>query len=309
MTLAAAEGYFAGPPALAEVEIRFGPGVALPFNLYQAGEVDIAPVPVGVVDRTLDPDSALAAQVRVTPSLAVSYLAFRTDVAPMDDRHVRRAVQLAFPRQKVAEITYDGHKRAADGLLPPGLQWREWPVVAEPYDLEAARAELTRSSYGAASAVPPIRIYGAGTRGAEALRDVLAMDLGLQVEVVSVAWEEFNDGLARQAYPGYELYWGADFPDPESFLWSLFGSDSPDNYVAYRNESFDALLREAAVTLDAGRRAALYARAHQALVDDDVLLPFYHDVRYTLVAPPVRGVEITALGILHLDEVRLEGAA
>ena len=306
LTLVAFDDFFAGPPLLERVEIRLGPNAAQPFNLYQANQIDVVTVPASSVDLVLDPAGEFGDELTVTPALATSFLAFRPDMPPMDDPHVRRAVWLAFPHRKVAEVTYAGHKLAADGLLPPGVLGREWPVEVAPHDPAAARAELAASSYGSAAAVPPLRIYGGSVRGAEALREVLEAELGLRVEVVAVDWQEFNDGLARRDYPAFELLWAADYPDPESFVAALFGSDSPSNFLGYRNDAVDELVREAAGKLDVEGRAELYARAQQLLAADHVLIPLYHDVRYTLAKPYVRGLEVTPLGHIGLDGVWME---
>lgn len=304
LALAPHDGYAA--PPVARVEFKLGPDATQPFNLYQANQIDVAAVPPSSLDRVADPNGPFADELRVTPRLAVAFIGFRTDVAPMDDPHIRRAVALAFPREKLAMVSFDGHRLPADGVIPPGTLGRDWPVDPLPLDPAAARREIASSRYGRAEAVPPILIYGAATPGAEALRDVLASVLGLRLDVVAVEWPEFNDGLHRRAYPAFELYWGADYPDPESFLWSLFAADAPDNYLGYRNDAVDAPLRDAASTLDVERRAALYSLAHQALIDDAAVIPLFHDVAYTLAKPNVRGVEITPMGIGGLEGVWLE---
>lgn len=298
--------YFAGAPPLEEINILYGPSASQPFNLYQADVIDTTSVPILSAERALDPDSPLVNQVTETPVLATGYIAFRSDVEPLDDPHIRRAIQLAFPRHKIAAVTFDGLLLPADGLVPPGMLGREWPVEAAPYDLEAAKEELARSRYGSAEAVPPIQIYTAGGVGSGALREVIEADLGLEVDVIQVDWPEFNAGLTQREYPGLELLWGADYPDPETFLWSLFHSESPDNYSDYNNPEYDALLDQAALTLDENERAALYDRAQQVLADDNVMIPLYHETRYTLAKPTVRGLEVTPLGILYLDGVWME---
>lgn len=293
-------------PPVTRVDVRLGPATGQPFNLYQADEIDVLNVPSGSLDRVLDPGGPWVEELDITPRLAVAYLAFRTDRPPMDDPHVRRAVALAFPRAKIASVTYGGHRLPADGVIPPGTLGRPWPVDAPPHDVAAARREIAASRYGSAEAVPPIRIYGAAAPGAAALRDVLAAELGLRVEVVSVEWPEFNDGLHRREYAAYELSWGADYPDPESFLWSLFAGGAPDNYLDYQNDAVDGPLRDAANVSDVERRAELYERAHQALIDDAAVIPLYHEVSHTLVKPAVRGLTVTPMGILGLDGVWLE---
>jgi oligopeptide transport system substrate-binding protein len=306
LRLAGNREYVGGDPVLKSVVFRLGPGAANPFNLYQADEIDVSAVPIGALDRVGDEGSPIRSELEVSPILATEYIAFRTDVAPMDDPAIRLAVQLAFPRAKVAEIFLNGRQETAKGLIPPGTLAREWPAAAPEHDLEAAREAIARSSYGSAENVPPIRIYGAGPFGSEILRDVLRDDLGLTVEVLDVHWPQFNAGLARRAFPAFELQWVADFPDPETFLWALFSADSPDNYSEYDNPAFDALLDEAAATLDVEERAAIYAEAEALLLADNVFLPVAHDIRYTLMKPWVRGLDVTPLGMLYLENVWLE---
>jgi ABC-type oligopeptide transport system substrate-binding subunit len=102
------------------------------------------------------------------------------------------------------------------------------------------------------------------------------------------------------------LNWVADYPDPETFLWNLFASNSPDDYSDYHNAEYDALLDQAAATLDVDKRAEIYAKAEQILLADNVMLPLTHDIGYTLVKPWVHGLDVTPLGLLYLESVWLE---
>jgi peptide/nickel transport system substrate-binding protein/oligopeptide transport system substrate-binding protein len=268
-----------GVPDLRRVTFRLGPSAANPFNLYQADEIDVAGAPIQAIDRISDEESPLLPELDVSPVLSTTYIAFRTDVAPMDDPEIRRAVQLAFPRWKVAEILLRGRQETANGLIPPGTLDRDWPPLAPAQDLEGARTAIANSSYGSPENVPPIMIYGAGPYGSQTLRDVLQEELGLTVEVLDVHWPQFNQGLSKKMFPAYELTWVADFPDPETFLWNLFASSS---------------------------RATLYAEAEAVLLSDNAVLPIAHDVRYTLMKPWVKGLDITPLGILYLENAWLE---
>jgi len=295
-----------GAATLKRVEVRLGTDAAQPFNLYQAGTIDLARVPTDALDRVLDPTSDLADHVLRTPMFAVSFIAFSPEVAPMDDPHIRRAVQLAFPRDKVIDVGLNGYVSLATGMVPMGMLGREWAMDLEPYDPEAARQEIAKSRYESSDRVPPIRIYAGAPAAAVAMRSVLDEELGLTVDVVQVEWSQFLDGLARGTFASFELYWGADYPDPESFLWSLFGSMSSDNYLDYQNREFDDVLRRAAKTLDPDRRAALYQKAQALLLSDNVVVPVYFDVRYTLIRPELKGLRVTPIGILGLESVWME---
>lgn len=306
LVLAPFADYAAGAPILQQVEIRLGPSATNSFNLYQAGQIDVTGVPLSSLDRVLDPASGLDTELSVEPVLSTSFIAFRTDVEPTDDPAIRRAIALAFPREQLAEVSFQDRKLPAYGLLPPGLMGRDWPVEGPGYDLDAARAALADSRYESVEDIPPIQVFGVGPFGAETLRDTVGESLGLRFEVIDADWPTFAADLTRQTLPAYELLWIADFPDPETFLWSLFSSESPDNYSGYANPAYDALLDEAAATLDPDARAARYDEAHQVLLADGAVLPILHDIRYTLVKPWVRGLAVTPLGIMDLDDVWLE---
>jgi len=305
MILESYDEFYSGAPSLERVEIRLGANTYQAYNLYRGDQIDVVPIGVGGIEQVLsDPDQA--EQLTVTSLFSVDYIAFRTDVAPVDDPAIRRALQLAFPRDKVADVSYQGYLERPEGIVPTGMLGRDWPVEWPEYNLDAARAEIAKSRYGNVENVPKIEVYVSGYSTAETVRDSLERSLGLDIDVIDVEWSAFMNGLAAQTFSAHELYWGADYPDPESMLLSLFGSGRPDNYIGYDNPQFDTLLTDAAAEQNVDARAALYAQAQQLLIDDAVVIPLYYDVSFTLQKPYVKGLEITALGILRLESVWLE---
>jgi ABC-type oligopeptide transport system substrate-binding subunit len=129
--------------------------------------------------------------------------------------------------------------------------------------------------------------------------------LGLDVEVHEVDWNDYLDGLDRGDYPMFTLTWGADFPDPEAMLGSLFRTDSPANETGYKNPDVDTALNTAASEPDVGMRMATYAEVEQRVVQDFPAVPLYYGVNYTLVKPYVKGLKVTPLGILSLKNVSI----
>lgn len=308
MTLKPNGEFYAGKPNLDEVQILLGANAFQPMNLYQTGDVDVAGVPLFSLDRALDPSSDLYADLQQSDLFAVEYLALRTDVEPLNDPNIRKALILGFPRQMVADVSFDGRVAPALGFIPNGMLGQDtWPVANSDYDLDAARQSIAESSYGSAENVPPITIYANGPPDRlVSFKEVMERDLGLRIDLVNVEWTEFISNLPKKTYPAYGIYWGADFPDPESLLLTLFGTGQPDNYVDYSNPDFDALLAQAASEQDPDVRVQLYTQANQLLMDDAVVLPFYYDRSYTLVRPWVHGLQLTPLGLLYLDQVTVK---
>jgi oligopeptide transport system substrate-binding protein len=310
LLLEPSEHYYAGTPALTSIEFRLGRNASEPYNLYQRGQIDVAAIDLFSIDRILAPESGLSEQVVVTPQFALEFVAFRTDVAPMDDPHIRNAIQLGFERTKIPGVTFDGHVGQICGLIPNGMLGVDWPCESYPFDPEAAKEEISKSRYGSVEEVPPIEIYigvtAAGRTMSDVLRDDLAQNVGLQVTVIAVDLPEFLSGLSKRDYPAFSVYWSADYPDPESLLWTLFSSESKDNYTDFRNQKFDDALERASNEQDLANRINDYAEAQQLLVDDAVILPLYNDVSYTLVKPFVKGLVVTPIGILGLERIWLE---
>lgn len=307
LVLAAQPTFRGEPVGIERIEIRLGASASLPFNLYQQGAIDLLEsVPAESVALVRDPASDLPGALVETPLFAVHYIAFGNTQPPYDDPMLRRSLRLAFPTQRYASVSEHGMVEAATGVVPRGMLGRSWATEWVEPDLEAARTALAASRFETAAKVPPLPIYCADPEPVEALRGVLRDELDLRVEVVEVNWPDFLSGLAERLFPAYSLYWGADYPDPESILWMLFGSDSADNYTGYHNAELDRLLKAATGVVDAKARVPLYDAAQRLLLDDGAALPLYYDVGYSLVHPEVHGLEITPLGILGFEHARLE---
>lgn len=305
MRMTASETWWGGNPRVQSVDIRTGPSASQPLNLYQAGEIDLVEeIPPDQVSLVADPASGIEVGALIGSDLfAVSYIAFGNGEPPLDDPHVRRAIKLAFPAVNIARAMFNGAVREASGLIPDGMLGTAWGLPAEPVDIGTASDEIARSRYGSADRVPPISVYGADVAPLEALRDTVGESLGLRIDVISVTWPDFLNGLATRRFPAYALYWGVDYPDPENLLWTLFGSDSPENYTGYRNEAFDSALAEARRTLDQERRAEIYADAHRILIEDVAVIPLFFDRQTTLARPGLEGLEVTPMGILGLETI------
>jgi len=295
-----------GAPPLERIEMPLGPGAGGAFNLYQQDLVDLVTIGADLIDQAESPLVGLADELVEREQYATEYLAFNIATPPMDDPIVRQAVAMAFPRERIAAVSFEGRAVEATGIVPPGMLGAEWPVASPKYDPDAARTLLATSRYASAGEIPPIQLYSTGNISANVFRETILEELGIDVTSFIVQGHEFFAGLAMRQYPNYALYWGADYPDPATFLLSLFGTGATDNYIDYANPEFDALLDVAMRELDPLQRAGIYAQAQQILIDDVVMIPTYHNVGYWLTKPWVKGVELTALGLLQLETIWIE---
>ncbi|HUG17049.1 MAG TPA: peptide ABC transporter substrate-binding protein [Thermomicrobiales bacterium] len=291
--------FYADPPLLTEVRVLQGSAASQPMNLYEAGNVDVIDVPFYSLDRVLSPTDILYAELRVVSQLSSTFLVINPNHVPFQDLDLRLAIAHGIDREKFVRVGMDGKVELALGIVPPGILGRDWPSVPLDHDTELATELYDQAGV---PEIPPT-IFGSL---ATIIKGVLERDVSMQVDVIVPEWPLFSARLTEGTLPAFVLSWIADYPDPSNFLYALFHSDSPDNYVRYANPEVDGLLDDAARETDIDARALLYLQAQQALIDDGVLVPLYHDVSYTLVKPHVRGLEVTPVGIGALETVWIE---
>lgn len=303
------ERYYGGAPYLDTVEFDLRPVDAM--SRYENGELDATPVGLADLARASDPLNPLSQELLVGPgSLDVTYLAFDTRVAPFDDPHVRRALNLALDKERLAEVVLRGGVTPAWGILPPAMPGYSPAVSPFRFDPVAARAELAASRYGSAEKLPRLTLFSSGEGGVDAtllaVADFLGEELGVEIELEQAPYPTFQRELEEGRYGLYALGWSADYPDPQDFLDLLFHSSSPLNSSGYENAAVDALLEEARVQADPDRRLALYHRAERQILADGAWLPLFHTVDRWLVAPEVQGFTVPPIVLPRLAGVWLE---
>ena len=263
---------------------------------YENDELDLVDIGAADLDRFRDPNEPRSAELLSTPDLAFQYIGFNTTLAPFDDVHVRRALALATDRAFISEALLGGTQREAKGVIPPGLPGHRASFEGITFDLEAARAELAKSSYGSAEALPPITVVapGDGLSGnpfLEVVVDPWRTELGVDV-VIEV--RSFDDLVATLDDPAHDLQafflgWSADFPDAFNFTDELFGSDRPDNAWRLADPVVDDLIARARRAATDQERLGYYGQIEDRVIEQGVLIPLLFFVSHELVQPWVEG--------------------
>ena len=302
------QDYYLGAPSVRYVAFRFLAGV--PIRLYENGEIDVAPVGVGSLQRVLDPQDPLRQELHIYPSMAIFYTGFNSAKAPFSDPMVRRAFALAVDRDLIVQLVLQDSVQKATGFLPPGMPGYSPDSPGIPFDPEEARRLLARSSYGGVEGLPPI-VYttsGQGGIGAvtAAMIDMWRSNLGVEVTVRQIESDAYFYRLADELDDLFDYGWIADYPDPENVLDVLFHSAATNNTGGYANPQVDELLEEARTQQDVQARLELYRQVERILLEDAAAIPRWYDRDYLLVKPYVKGYAITPQGLHTLADVRLE---
>jgi ABC-type transport system substrate-binding protein len=113
--------YWAGPPAISDIEFVYQPDAAVALTAAKRGELDIVPalIPAHWPEQATAPGVTASFKPLQLAPPRMRYIAFNTAHAPLDDARVRHALALLIDRRAIA-------KRVFDGLARPAL-WPLWP--------------------------------------------------------------------------------------------------------------------------------------------------------------------------------------
>ena len=303
ITLARFDQFYDQVATLDTVTILIGARAANPLNLYDGNKIDVANVPIQAIDRVGVASSPLKSELRVTTTLSTTYIGINVKAAPLDAFNVRAALIRTIDRQKVDAVMLDGKVTEAQGIVPPAIPGGKWDATFPVVDAKTAKELLPPAT---AKSLPAITLGTGGSNLGAMVKAVAERDLGVHIDVEESRFGDYLAELDAHTYGMFVVNWVADYPDPQNFLDVLFHTGSPRNYGNYSNPKVDALLDQANVEQNATKRADLYRQAQQQILDDVAVIPIYHNTDYTLVKPYVKGLSITAMGILRLETVWIE---
>ncbi|MBK1641715.1 peptide ABC transporter substrate-binding protein [Chromatium okenii] len=199
-------------------------------------------------------------------------------------RWLRQAISIAVDYEEFIAIFANGRGVVAHGPLPPGIfGYRDGaaginPVVYEWRDGRAVRRPLAAAQELMAQAGYPHGIdresgqtltlnYEAVATGPDDrarlnwIRKQFAK-LGIELVVRSTDYNRFQDKLRTGAGQLFMVGWNADYPDPENFLFLLYGGNSKvihqgENVANYANPEFDRLFEAMKFMNDGAERQAI----------------------------------------------------
>jgi peptide/nickel transport system substrate-binding protein len=297
IVLTANAEYFGGAPRLGRIVYRIFPDeqAGAMFAEFRRGRLEDSPVPMQDYPNLLT--STAATHVK-RPMFSVRFLGLNTRVKPFGDPRVRQALIYAIDREAIVQEATRGRFVLARGILPPGTLGYNPRLAGYAYDPARARELLAQAGYPGGRGLPPITIWATVKLDPEHPRIVRHLAaVGVQAEFKYVTdWPQFSRLLAEGQFPVFQYAWFADVPDPDNFLFKLFHSKSPRNYTGYANVHLDELLQRARNESDGSRRVDLYRQAEQLIVDDAVVIPFFHYTYERVFQPYVKSIEVSGLG-------------
>ena len=224
-------------------------------------------------------------------------------------RKLRQALSIAIDWEEYLQIFANGRGVNANGPIPPGIfgfredkdainpvthEWQDGKPVRRP--IEAAQKLLAEAGYPDgrdAKTGRPLVLYldttqrGPGDKaGIDWWRKQFAK-LSIQFEPRQTDWNRFQEKLRKGSAQLFIVGWSADYPDPENFMFLLYGPQSRarnqgENASNYANPEFDALFERMRVMPNSPERQAIINRMTDIYRRDAPWLGGYHPKNYAL---------------------------
>jgi oligopeptide transport system substrate-binding protein len=270
---------------------------------FRAGELDLqSPAPLTQMDWMR---ANLPKAIKVTPSLAVSYVAINLTAPALKDVRVRRALNLAIDREVITQKILKLNEPPAYGIVPPGTANYPGSVRASGSDIPAsfdfrgrpfaqrlaeAQGLMRQAGYGPANrlALTYATTSSPNNRRLAVVLQAMASQIYIRLNIAATGGPVHFRNLRNRQYDLGLADWYADFNDASNFL-DLLRSGAGNNYAGYRNEAFDRLMDRAAAEPDLPKRGILLAQAESTALKDYPWIPLRFAAQTELVAPTVRG--------------------
>ncbi len=199
-------------------------------------------------------------------------------------RKLRQAISIAIDTEEYISIFLNGRGIPAQGMIPPGIfgyvegaaginsvMYDVTPQGPRRKPIEEARRLLAEAGYPDGRDVetgkPLVLNFDTAAVGpdAKARLDWLTKQfakLDLQLVIRATDYNRFQDKMLKGTAQIFQWGWNADYPDPENFLFLLYGPNSKvgkngENAANYTNPDFDRLFEQVKSMENSPQRARL----------------------------------------------------
>ena len=273
--------------------------------MFERGELDISDgIPRPSFHRLVK-DPRWRGLVEKTPLFSTAGMILNTEIPPLNDVLVRRAINYAIDRDRRLGVA-SGFYSHAEGVLPSIMNAYNPALRGYPFDPEQARKLLQQAGLPL-----PLhtQLWHDTSDDNRALAQGIQWDLkgiGIEVELVAIELNELilASGI-RGKVPMMLLGWSSMIPDPKDMLGIPFDG-SIANQAFYNNPEVTRLLKEAATQTDMPLRIKLYQRAEEMIVHDAPWAVLGHQNSFALRQPWLKGSPLDSLWIYRFDRVWFE---
>ncbi len=229
--------------------------------------------------------------IRFDTALGVYYYMVNTTHGPLSDPRVRKALAYSINREELTEHVLKAGQKPAYHFTPPNTGGYN-TEARFPYDPELARKLLAEAGYPGGKGFPTFELLYNTSEShrtiAVAIQQMWKKELGIDISLYNQEWKAYLSTREAGNFDILRAAWFGDYDDPNTFL-SLGETENGNNHTGWSNARYDALMQQAAVTLDPEARKKIFQQAEAILLEEMPFIPIYFYVTSKLITPSVKG--------------------
>jgi oligopeptide transport system substrate-binding protein len=263
------------------------------WNLFLQGYMDSWGVPKESFTQVISRQGTLTPQMRAkgielerTHDPEVSYFAFNMDDPVVGGytpakRKLRQAISMAIDVDAVIDLFNSGLGMPAQWVIPPGLFGydKEYRNPYRRFSIPSAKQLLAEAGYPDAidpKTGRPLEIYfdnyATSAAGRQFVQFLIKQFDQIGVRLISRTWryEVYQDRLDKGQFQFVSGAWIADYPDPENFVFLLYGPNRRPgpNASGYNNAEYNRLFEQMRSMDDGPQRLTIIRSMRDIEVED-----------------------------------------
>lgn len=272
-------------------EIHFHPvdNVATEERMFRAGQLHKTnSLPI---EKIAGYRASEAPELRLHPYVGTYYYQLNTNVKPLNDPRVRKALAMSIDRDTLVDKVTKGGQLPAYNFTPPDLNGYTAEAKIE-FNVEKARELLAQAGYPNGEGFPKLEILFNTLEDhqkiAVTIQQMWKQALNVDVTMQNQDWKVYLSNTRTGNYEIARAAWVGDYLDPNTFL-NMFVTDGGNNKTGWSNARYDELIAKANSTLDQQQRYQIFQEAERILMDELPLIPIYTYTYKYLLHPAVKG--------------------
>jgi oligopeptide transport system substrate-binding protein len=299
LTLKANPHYWAGPPAIPTISLLTTLHGKSPVSEFENGDLDYAPI--SDADASwIQYDATLGPNLRVVPSLGVTYYGFDVTKAPFDDVRVRQAFAQGVDWKSLVTLAGPASQVPATSMVPTGIPGHPTKDYSPVFDPAAARKSLADAGYPNGAGFPAVTLVTSGDAIDPGIVAQLKTNLGITVGIENMDGNDYFERIAVDPPAFWTMSWAADYPGANDFLGVLLGSGQSNNYGHWASSEFDEALADAGVATTPDAVAAAYDHAQTVVQREVPVIPVSYGTGWALSRTGLLGAGQNGLGVPRL---------
>ena len=289
-------------PYLQSIRYRPITNESVMFSNLQTGNINVAEV-LGANDVPAAKSNPSLIYKQI-PGLSFFGVMLNTKVAPLNNVHVRRAVEWGVNRDEILNSVLKGVGVVAQGPLSPSSWAYSSSIAPFSYNINNAKSELTQA--GMSSVTFTLLIPSGSPVNSQEAQFIQSelQPAGITVNIKQETFATLLNDTDSHNFQAALLGWSGR-PDPDGNMFSWFHTGGGFNNMQYSNPQVDSLLEAARSSSDQAQRTMDYQHAETIILQDASYVFVNHGVSIQASTNTIKNFTLLPTGILEFTNVYL----